>query len=46
MKVKGRTQNGYTVNILDIDQATGEWKKTGKEHDFDQLKTLLDGADL
>lgn len=28
MKLKGMTQNGYTGNILDLDQATGESKRT------------------
>lgn len=30
MKVKGMTQNGYTENILDLDQATGKLRRTGK----------------
>lgn len=39
------SQNGCTENILNIDQATRETKRTGKKLDFDQLKRLLNGAD-
>lgn len=45
LKVKGMTKNGCTENILDIDQPTGESRRTDEKLDLDQLKRLPDGAD-
>lgn len=39
------TQNGFTETILDFDQVTGDLKRTGKKHNFDQPKWLLHEAD-
>ena len=45
MKVKGLTQNGYTENILELDEKTNTLQHSGKALDFNQLKKLLDGTD-
>ncbi|XP_055344931.1 uncharacterized protein LOC129592829 [Paramacrobiotus metropolitanus] len=45
LKVKGMMQNGFSENILDWDEITETFKRSGRTLDFDQLKRILDGTD-
>ena len=45
MKVKGLTQNGYTRNILELDEKTNTLQHSEKALNFEQLKKLVNGTD-
>ncbi|XP_055355961.1 uncharacterized protein LOC129601232 [Paramacrobiotus metropolitanus] len=45
LKAKGLTQNGYREDILDFDEFTKSFARTGQTLDFDKLKYLLDGTE-
>ncbi|XP_055339180.1 uncharacterized protein LOC129588818 [Paramacrobiotus metropolitanus] len=45
LKAKGIEQSGYTEGILDFDEITQSFTRTGKALDFNALQRLLDGTD-